>query len=165
MLDVRAFAGLIEAVLRGTPFPHRARALALLLGTAAQESALTYTTQLGGGPAKGYFQCEPATETDIWVHFLGYNDALGACFAERCGMTAPNVTALEYNMVYQILLCRTHYYRCDPDALPQVDDVAGQAHRWKRYYNTPAGAGTEAEYVANYAQLIAPYWPVARGRA
>ncbi len=28
-------------------------------------------------------------------------------------------------------------------------DVEGQAHYWKRYYNTPLGAGTPSEYIAN----------------
>jgi hypothetical protein len=159
MLDVPAFAWLIEAVLRETPLPPVASTVQLLLGTAAQESALTYTTQLGGGPAKGYFQCEPATEHDIWVNYLAYHAPLRDCFVHRCGMTGPNVTALEHNMVYQILLCRTHYARCALYPLPAFDDLAGQAHCWKQYYNTPHGHGTEAQYLAQYTHLIAPYWP------
>ena len=33
----------------------------LIMGTAAQESGFTYIKQLGGGPALGMFQVEPAT--------------------------------------------------------------------------------------------------------
>lgn len=33
----------------------------LVMGTAAQESRLTYLRQLGGGPALGLWQMEPAT--------------------------------------------------------------------------------------------------------
>ena len=43
-------------------------ARALLLGTAAQESAMgRYIRQLRGGPALGIFQMEPATHDDIWT--------------------------------------------------------------------------------------------------
>src|SRR5260221_162978 len=44
----------------------------LLLGTALQESGLTYRVQLGGGPARGLFQMEPNTHDDIWDNFLKY---------------------------------------------------------------------------------------------
>lgn len=160
MLDVPYFAHLIETTLRGSPFPQLRRATSLLLGTCAQESCFTYTTQLGGGPAKGYFQCEPATEADVWSNYLAYQPTLCEVFAVRCGMTGPNPTALEHNMVYQILLCRTHYYRCDPEPLPEIDDIAEAARRWKQYYNTPAGHGTEAQYVESYYHLVSPYWPL-----
>src|SRR5262245_16120598 len=165
MLDVVYFAQLIHVTLRQSPFPDLERAKALLLGTAAQESRFTYTTQLSGGPAKGYFQCEPATEQDIWSNFLAYQPALTDLLLVRSGRDGPNDTALEYNMVYQILLCRTHYYRCDAARLPAPDDLAGQAVLWKRVYNSPLGAGTEEEYMANYERLIAPYYPGGRPHA
>src|SRR5215471_12056528 len=159
MLNVVYFAQLIHVTLRQSPFPDLERAKVLLLGTAAQESHLEYTVQLGGGPAKGYFQCEPATEQDIWTNFLAYQSALTELFLVRSGMSGPDDLALEYNMVYQILLCRTHYYRCDAARLPAPGDLAGQAGLWKRVYNTPQGQGTEEEYIANYQQRIAPYYP------
>ena len=34
----------------------------LVLGTAAQESGLAYLRQIGGGPALGLWQIEPATQ-------------------------------------------------------------------------------------------------------
>ena len=48
----------------------------LLLATALQESDLRNTVQMGGGPALGYFQMEPATHDDIWANFLRYRGAL-----------------------------------------------------------------------------------------
>ena len=49
----------------------------LLLGTCAQESAYgKYRKQLGGGPALGIFQCEPATFNDIVDNFLNYKKEL-----------------------------------------------------------------------------------------
>jgi len=165
MLDVVYFAQLIHVTLRQSPFPDLERGKVLLLGTAAQESHLEYTEQLGGGPAKGYFQCEPATANDVWSNYLVYHSDLTDLFLVRSGVTGPDDTALEYNMVYQILLCRTHYFRCDADRLPAPDDLAGQAALWKRVYNSPLGAGTEEEYMANYERLIAPYYPGGRPHA
>jgi len=45
----------------------------LLLGTAVQESLnFKYRRQMGGGPARGYFQMEPATHDDIWDNYLQF---------------------------------------------------------------------------------------------
>jgi hypothetical protein len=156
MLSVPFYAELIQLALADGPFPDNDRALELLLGTCAQESAFEYTTQLYGGPAKGYMQCEPTTEADIWEHYLFYQPALIDFLAMRCGVTAANVQALEHNMVYQILLARVHYLRCDPHRLPPCGDLDGQARVWKTYYNTPAGHGTEAQYIASYEQMVLP---------
>ena len=62
IISVPFYADLIRCVLHEGPFPEVARAQSLLLGSVAQESAFTYTTQLGGGPALGLGQVEPATE-------------------------------------------------------------------------------------------------------
>jgi type VI secretion system secreted protein VgrG len=158
MLDIPFYGDLIWLALHQGPFPDNDRALHLLLGTCAQESGFEYTSQLGGGPAKGYFQCEPATEADVWANFLAYQPEISAYITSRCGVTGPNVDALEHNMVYGILMARTHYFRCDPDPLPAVDDVEEAAHRYKLYYNTPEGAATEQEYIENYERLVKPYF-------
>jgi hypothetical protein len=159
MLDVTFIASLIRLTLLDSPFPHTGRAVPLLLGVCAQESGFTYNEQIGGGPALGFWQCEQATEADIWANFLAYQAPLRDCILTRSGETGANAAALQYNLVYQILLCRTHFYRCDPDPLPDACDLQEQAVRWKTYYNTPLGAGTEAEYIANYERLVRPYWP------
>jgi len=165
MLSVPFIAELIRVTLAGGPFPHIARAIPLLLGTCAQESGFQYNRQLGNGPARGYWQCEPATEADIWANYLCYQPALTEWLLTRCGMTGPNVEALEHNMVYQVLMARTHYLRCDPDPLPAAKDLAAQARSWKTYYNTPLGHGTEAQYIESYTTLVAPVWPHRGGRS
>lgn len=159
MLDVAFIARLIRVTLTGSPFPAIGRAIPLLLGTCAQESGFQYNSQLGGGPAKGFWQCEPATEADVWVNFLTYHPELTACFVARCGQNRPDVDALQHNLVYQILLARTHYFRCDPDPLPPAHEIDAQARIWKLYYNTPAGHGTEDQYLENYETLVRPYYP------
>src|SRR6186713_10944 len=42
----------------------------LLMGTAAIESRFTYLTQIPTGPARGYWQMERETHTDLWDSFL-----------------------------------------------------------------------------------------------
>jgi len=162
MLDVNYVAELIHITLQGSPFPDVPRAIPLLLGTAAQESALTYTEQLGGGPALGYWQIESATEASLWNDFLAYDAPRRHWIVTRCGVDGPNSGALQYDKGYGILLARLIYFWMDPHPLPDPDDIEEAAKRWKAYYNTPAGAGTEEEYIASYQTYIAPYYPQPR---
>lgn len=157
MLDAAYLARLIITVLEGTPFPDVDRAVPILLGTAAQESGLRAFRQRGNGPARGLWQMEPETAKDHWT-WLNRHQAIATSLTQRCGIAAMSLIHLECNIPYQILMARVHYYRRDPQRLPDALDVTEQARRWKRFYNTPAGRGTEAQYVANYQRLIAPLW-------
>ncbi len=156
MLDVRFVAALIALTLKGAPFPDPDKALPLLLGTAAQESGLLYLRQLSGGPGRGLFQCEPQTERDHWA-WLHTQPGVRAVFESRAAVHGSDALHLEYNVLYQILLCRLHYYVRDPDPLPDVGDLQGQAALWKRAYNTPHGLGTVAEYVQTYLHIVLPH--------
>ena len=76
MIDVKQFrANIIEPALTVLELDSVA-AQELLLGTAVQESRITYLRQLGNGPALGLFQMEPATHNDIWDNFLEYKPEL-----------------------------------------------------------------------------------------
>ena len=155
MLDVGFFSDLITLTLKDAPFPDPDKALPLLLGTAAQESRLTFLRQLSGGPARGLFQMEPATERDHWL-WLHTRPELRAILETRAMVGGPDPLHLECNFIYQILLARLHYFRRDPHPLPRADDLQGQAMLWKRCYNTSGGAGTIAEYVETYRRLVMP---------
>ena len=50
-------------------------------------------------------------------------------------------------------MCRVHYYRVS-EALPEENDIEGMARYWKKYYNTPLGAGTEEEFIHNYKEYM-----------
>lgn len=126
----------------------------LVLGTALQESRLTYIHQLGNGPALGVFQMEPATHNDIWQNYLKYREDLRNYvidLASRINIKSGMVDALELisNLNYAAAMCRIHYLRT-PDPLPQSGDTAGQAKYWKQYYNTPLGRGTVEEYMRSW---------------
>ena len=126
---------------------HSPAAVELVLGTAIQESRLTYLKQIGGGPALGVCQMEPATHDDIFDNYLNYRPEL------RSLVMALTVTGeadeMVTNLAYAVAMCRVHYLRV-PHPLPEAGDVAGMAAYWKNFYNTPLGAGTVEEYIENW---------------
>lgn len=120
----------------------------LLLGTALQESALRNYRQEGGGPALGYFQMEPEDHDDIWANFLaGRKDLAGRMRSLLPVRVQPSADQLIPYPHYAAAMCRVHYLRV-PAPIPT--DLAGQAAYYKAHYNTPAGAATTAEYLANW---------------
>src|SRR5690349_10311692 len=131
---------------------------ALLLGTAAQESQFTYLHQLGKGPAVGLFQMEPATYADHmhWLETTPSKHALWVnlmTLASRGQGGRPDPFELSWNLRFAAALCRIHYYRT-PCIVPDPADVNGLAKVWKQYYNTPAGAGTEKQFVRNFGLYV-----------
>ena len=123
----------------------------LLMGTAAQESKLgEYLKQLGGGPARGIFQMERATEKDLWHNYLAYKPKLRRKIFDITASKTPYYTdEILYNLRYAAAMTRIHYLRVK-ESLPDADDVAGLAQYWKKYYNTHLGKGTVDEFVKNY---------------
>jgi hypothetical protein len=117
----------------------------LLMGTAAQESHLgSQIKQLGGGPALGIYQCEPATHEDVAKWAKGK-----ATFEEL----SFDHNRLIYDLRYATFICRLHYYRA-PKALPEADDIEGLASYWKRFYNSSLGKGKPEEFVRNYKKYV-----------
>lgn len=117
----------------------------LVLGTALQESKLTYLVQLGGGPALGVCQMEEATHDDIWRSFLAYRERL-RLELQTMGRSAIELT---WNLRYSVAMCRVHYRRVR-HPLPEAGDLEGQAHYWKQHYNTELGKGTVEEYCRSW---------------
>ena len=124
-------------------------ARALLLGTAAQESHLgRYLRQVGGGPAMGVFQMEPATYHDIWRNFIDNHPDIKQRLAARWPME-PAPEEMMTDLLLAAVMCRLHYRRVNAP-LPQADDLAGLARYWKLHYNTPLGGGSTEEFVRNW---------------
>lgn len=160
LISVPFYAHLIRTVLRDGPFPDIERSVSILLGTVAQESCFTYTRQIGGGPARGLCQIEGATEQSVWNDYLAYNPEIAAFVTSRCGHGGPDETALQYDMVYGILLARILYFWRDPERLPAVEDIEAQSRDWKAWYNTSAGHGTPEQFVESYATYVSPHYPL-----
>lgn len=142
---------LIASVLKELNL-HSDNAVNLLIGTAAQESHLgRYRKQLGGGPALGIFQMEPATFDDIVKNYLRYKPELAARIERVARISRFKAEDLENNDLLATCMARVHYLRVR-ESIPS--DLEGWARYWKRYYNTPLGKGTEEEFIANYKRFV-----------
>ncbi len=123
----------------------------LLLGTACKESECgLWLAQLDGGPARGIYQMEPATEVDIWQNFLKYRDDLVELIRVYTGFD-HGASDLAGNLYYATAMCGVHYLRV-PAPIPE--DLDGQARYWKKFYNTEKGKGTVDEYIAAWRRFV-----------
>ncbi|XNS77591.1 hypothetical protein AB6C63_023220 (plasmid) [Vibrio cyclitrophicus] len=152
---------LLELVIRPTLKKlglHSEAAEQLVIGTIWQESRGEYIKQLGGGPALGLAQMEPATHDDIWCNYLAYKRTLANGITELASMQSldddmlPDANELMGNLNYAVAMCRVHYLRVKAP-LPKAGDVEGMAAYWKQYYNTPLGAGKPQEFVENFPTI------------
>lgn len=132
----------------------------LVLGTAAHESAgFRFLDQITGphdamlGPAYGIYQIEPATHADLFENFLRFHADLWNLALDMRAHWPDPTTQLATNLTYQTAICRLQYYRAKPP-LPAADDVEGLAAYWKRWWNTPAGKGTEAQFIEHYRRYV-----------
>jgi len=118
-------------------------AVELLMGTAAQESGFgVYLRQVGGGPALGVFQMEPVTFEDLKKRF-------GAKYPE---LIERDVAELEWDLRLSIIMARLKY-RSIRAPLPD-NNVHALADYYKHFYNTPLGAATVGEFIANYRRYV-----------
>lgn len=150
-MDKVTLKALITSVLKELGL-HSDNAVNLLMGTAAQESHLgKYRKQIGGGPALGIFQMEPATFNDIVKNYLRFKPGLTVKIEGVARVCRFHAEDIENNDLLAICMARVHYLRVS-EAIPS--DVEGMARYWKRYYNTPLGKGTVEEFIANYKKLV-----------
>jgi len=127
----------------------------LLLGTAVQESLnFMHRNQVGGGPAKGYFQMEPSTHDDIWGNYLKYRKNVASIVISfLSNPNADKIRELETNDKYAAAMARVHYMRVSAP-LPKAGDIAAQARYWKQHYNTPLGKGVPHEYIEKWNKYV-----------
>ena len=151
-LDITAFRGQIQKTLQPLNL-YSPAAEELLCATCAQESLLGAFRRQIGGPALGIFQMEPADFTDIWQNYLAYHQDLAGEVGRMASTQPPRPVELVTNDPFAIAMCRVHYLRA-PAALPAATDLAGLWAYYKQYYNTPAGAATQAEFIHHYNTLV-----------
>jgi hypothetical protein len=125
----------------------------LLLGTALQESGLRHLAQMGGGPARGLYQIEPATHDDILRNYLVYRPELSGLVRTLMAPAPSPVEQSATNLAYGTAIARLVYYR-RPEPLPPPDDILGLARYWKRHFNTEKGRGTVSAFVLNYKEYV-----------
>ena len=116
----------------------------LLMGTALHESdGLKRITQYVG-PALSYWQMEPATLWDLQGSYLSFRPGKMALLNNYRIPALTDEDNLKGNMFYACAAARLQYLR-QPEAIPL--DIGGQAHYWKKYWNTEHGKGTVDEYL------------------
>lgn len=118
----------------------------LIAGTIAQESQMGhYIQQMGGGPALGICQMEPATYQDIWTNYIRYRRTL----EDKIYLDYPSPTAsiMIHDLKFAVIMCRLHYRRV---AAPLPTTLEGYAKYWKVHYNTIQGKGATQEFIDNY---------------
>lgn len=130
-------------------------AVNLLLGTAAQESGFgKYIVQLESKIAKGIFQIEPSTFKYLIETYArkmnGGEDNPVYAFIRKYSLTLE-ADELMWNLKLSVIMCRLRYWVIR-EKLPTTLD--GYARYWKKYYNTPLGAGTEKEFIENYKKYV-----------
>ena len=140
------FRDLIERVLMGfDPMLATPDAIALLMGTAAQESKLgTFLQQIGGGPGLGVFQMEPTTFEWLQKKYKSKYPEIADWY----------VGALEFDLRKAIIMARLRY-RIVPAPLAAANDLAGMAAYWNKWYNANPDKGTDAEFIANFKRYVA----------
>ena len=134
----------------------------LVLGTAIQESdGGEYLVQIGGGPAAGIYQMEPATAYDVLIRYLnGSRPDLHKKIDKIVNLNMPDGHSDEAfrkrlirDLGFATALCRVKYWM-SPSPLPHEDDVEGLAKIWKSVYNTELGAGTVPQFIFNYKKYL-----------
>lgn len=126
----------------------------LIMGTIAHESFCGRCITQKGGPALGIIQMEPVTHNDIWDNFLRYKPKLALRLNSLFDIEEPNAQRLIYDLRYNVMMCRLHYYR-KKEKLPEVDDIQGIARYWKTHYNTEKGKGTTDKFIADFNHYVA----------
>ena len=126
---------------------HSAAAENLVVYTGIQESGVRALNQAAHGPATGLWQMEKATHDDLWFAFLPRHSLVLQRITDLRAAWPTGFEQLRGNLNYAAAMCRVLYYRAAPP-LPAADDLPGLAAYWKAYYNTSAGAGTAAQFVA-----------------
>lgn len=150
-LDVKQFREkIIDPVCRNLHLYSRA-ASNLLLGTALQESNLSYIKQING-PAIGVYQMEPNTFYDIYDNFLVFNKNLRELVNDFCinDMTPDQMAG---NLYYATAMARVHYWRVK-EPLPDALDEKALAAYWKKYYNTVNGKGVVLSASVHFRNAI-----------
>lgn len=117
----------------------------LLLLTGWVESRYKYVAQVGGGPARSFWQVEPSTADDHYKNYLNFRQPLFDAIADFRGFASIQ-QELVYNMGFAVIMARLKYRR-NKMALPMVNDLEGQAFIWKKVYNTHLGSGTEEKFI------------------
>ena len=154
MISINQMKSLIESTCSKLGDKYSSpEAVDLVLATGIVESRYEYIKQMGDGPARSFWQVEPATAVDTLAHFLVHRSSLMQKCAEATLVDLKywqtydeNVWAeiLEKNIAAGIVHARLKYWRV-PKKMPS--SLEGQADYWKKYYNSESGADSPEHFI------------------
>jgi len=111
-----------------------------------------------GGPALGFFQCEPATFSDVctWLRY-GPNRVLREHLLDACYYVSMPVDpmVLAHNIKFAALICRIHYLR-KSEPLPSLK-VGNPGLAFAKYHSKNYNCGGKANVERNalvFQQII-----------
>ena len=128
-------------------------AVNLVIATGIVESRYEYIRQMGDGPARSFWQVEPATCVDNLAHYLKHRPELMRKCAQATLVDVKHwqnydervwAEILEKNIAAGIVHCRLKYWRV-PKKMPNT--LEGQAAYWKKYYNSEGGKGAPQHFI------------------
>ena len=129
---------------------HSDDAVELIYRTGMAETKYKHLIQMGGGPAVGFFQCEPATMRDIIENYASYRpDIMTKLYALGYDEKDAEMRMMG-SIPLQVAFCRLKYRR-DKHAIPAAEDMAAQGKYWKRVYNSELGKGTLEHFLESNA--------------
>lgn len=133
----------------------------LVMGTAAHESdGFRYIHQLGKGPALSLWQVEPATARDALDRAPLRQVAIMTELAGGTAYPGGIISQLPGNLYLGAAMCRLVYYLKPFKAADLYNGETGAlAVIWKRWYNSPLGAGTEGKFIENWQRYCAEIYP------
>jgi len=135
-------------------------AIELVLATGVVESRYEYIRQMGDGPARSFWQVEPATAVDNLQHYLKHRPSLMKKCAEATMIDLKYWQTydekiweeiLEKNIAAGIIHARIKYWRV-PKRMPTT--IEGQAKYWKKYYNSEGGKGKPEHFVELVKKIL-----------
>lgn len=129
-------------------------AINLVTGTGADESQWFQYANQNGGPARGFWNMEPATHDDCWRNFIRYRPDIQKALNEILGGSTPDAGLMSFRIDYAIAMCRVKYFR-SPLALPAAGDAAGLSRYHKVAYNSSLGAADPVADLPYYQAAIA----------
>ncbi|HQT63168.1 MAG: hypothetical protein B7Z75_11890 [Acidocella sp. 20-57-95] len=131
----------------------------LLMGTAAIESNFVNFVQFSGGPARGLFQMEQITYSDIVDRYLSISTqhALRNAAFSMALASPPTFIELSVNHLFAAALARIKYAMIP---VPIPGTLAGHAAYWSKYYNgqSPNGLSPD-DYLSRWQTYCAPLYP------
>ena len=125
----------------------------LIVATGIVESGLDKLVQDGCAVAKGVFQIEGRTYTDV-IDYIKRDSEKVKAILSACNMQElpDDAESVIWNLRYAVLITRMFYYRI-PEILPKSDEFKELYNYYKRYYNSAAGAATEDRDLPIFKQV------------